>query len=599
MMDLSNLSVLKGMRVLYVEDDSATREELAEILAYWVKTLDVAADGQAGLDEFSEKRHDLVVTDIQMPIMGGLVMSAEIRRIVPRQPIIVLSAYNDVEFLFRAIELGISQYITKPVNVEKLLGKMAEIAEVQQAKQEQQRNRRLLEQYRHLVDASAIVSKCDPQGRITYVNDRFCELSGYDQQALIGSEILRMRHPEEPKDIYGKIWQSVLDGNKWAGIVKKQAQSGAMYVVDSSLVPIANELNQIEEIVCLDVDITDLYLNYESMLESLSRSERSLNEQRHFLEEYKRVLELGASILVVDPGGRILGVNQRLAKMLGYEIKDLCERPLSDLVPADYSTCFQQATWTIDGHCSQVIPFIHRNGSERVFSVNFMSVRDLQGQINSIILSCQDITEPLRLTHEIVETQRELLLVLGEVVENRSQETGKHVYRVAEIAYLLALKLGLTQDHAEILKTAAPMHDIGKVGIDDSILHKPGKLDSDEFEIMKTHAELGHHILTRIDRPLLSIAARIAHEHHENYDGSGYPQGLKGEEISIEGRIIAVADVFDALGHARVYKAAWEDTAIRDYFIAQRGRKFDPALVDLMLKHWDALTDIRNNFRDT
>ena len=597
-MDINTFSVLKNIRVLYVEDDAATREELAEILTFWVKDLEIASNGQAGLELFSRQPHDIVVTDIQMPTMNGLAMSTEIRRLSPQQPILVLSAYNDVEYLFHAIELGISYYITKPVNVEHLLSKMTEIAEGLVIRQEKRRNQKLLEQYRQLVDASAIVSKFDPQGRISYVNHRFCELSGYDQQALIGSEIRRMRHPEETKDISGSIWQSVLDGNKWAGIVKNQSRSGAMYVVDSSLVPIINERNQVEEVVCLDVDITDVYLNYENMLESLSRSERSLNEQRHLLDEYKRVLELGASILVVEPSGRILGVNLRLASMLGYEIKDLCERPLSEIVPDDYSTCLRQATQAIDGHCSQVIPFIHQNGSQRVFSVNFMSVRDLHGQINSIILSCQDVTEPLRLTHEIVETQRELLLVLGEVVENRSQETGKHVKRVAEIAYLLAREIGLSKETAEILKTAAPMHDIGKVGIDDAILHKPGKLDFDEFEIMKTHAELGHHILTRIDRPLLSIAARIAHEHHENYDGSGYPQGLKGEEISIEGRIIAVADVLDALGHARVYKAAWDDAAIRDYFITQRGRKFEPTLVDLVLKHWDALTDIRNNFRD-
>lgn len=595
-MNLSNLTVLKDLRVLYIEDDRATREELAEILAYWVKALDVAADGQTGLALYNNKRHDLVVTDIQMPIMGGLAMSEEIRRIAPRQPIIVLSAYNDVEFLFRSIELGISQYITKPVNVEKLLGKMAEIAEVLQAKQEQQRNRRLLEQYRHLVDASAIVSKYDPQGRITYVNDRFCELSGYEQHALLGSEIRRMHHPDEPKDVAGKIWQSVLDGNKWSGIVKNQSRSGAMYVVDSSLVPILNEHHHVEEIVRLDVDITDVYLNYENMLESLSRSERSLNEQRHFLEEYKRALELGASILVVAPDKRILGVNLRLAGMLGYEIKDLCDRPLSEIVPNDHSTCFQQANLTNDGHCSQVIPFIHRNGSERVFSVNLMSVRDLHGQINSIILSCQDVTEPLRLTHEIVETQHELLQVLGEVVENRSQETGRHVYRVAEIAHLLALAYGLSKEQAEMLKTAAPMHDIGKVGIDDSILHKPGELDFSEFEVMKRHAEIGHRILTRIDRPLLNIAARIAHEHHENYDGSGYPRGLKGKEISIEGRIIAVADVLDALSHPRVYKAAWNDESIRAYFQQQRGIKFDPELTDLVFQNWDAIVSIRKRY---
>lgn len=598
-MDLSKLSSLKEMRVLYVEDDNATREELAEILGYWVKTLDVAADGQAGLALFSAQRHDLVVTDIQMPVMGGLAMSAAIRRLSPRQPIIVLSAYNDVDYLFRAIELGISQYITKPVNVDQLLGKLAEMAETIQAKREQRRNQRLLEQYRQLVDASAIVSKLDPQGRITYVNERFCELTGYDPLAMIGTDIRRLRHPDETKDLAGALWRGILDGNQWAGIVKNQTRSGEMFVVDSNLVPILDENNNVEEVVCLDVDITDLYLNYENLIESHSRSERSLHEQRHLLDEYKRALEMGTCICVTDENGRILGANQRFASSLGHEISDLCEMPLSEIAQGDTAHCIQQAIGTLNGHCSQVIPFIHQDGSERVFSVIFMSVRDLHGEINSIIMSCQDVTESLRLTREIVETQRELLLVMGEVVENRSQETGKHVKRVAEIAYLLAREIGLSKETAEMLKTAAPMHDIGKVGIDDAILHKPGKLDADEFELMKMHAELGHHILTRIERPLLSIAARIAHEHHENFDGSGYPQGLKGAEISIEGRIIAIADVFDALSHARSYKPAWDDAAIRAYFLEQRGLKFDPTLVDLMFTHWEAILSIRERFRDT
>ena len=598
-MDIKALSTLKPLRLLYVEDDAPTREELASMLAYWVDDLDVAADGQAGLALYTEKRHDIVVTDIQMPVMSGLAMSAAIRRLSPQQQIIVLSAYNDVEFLFRAIELGISHYITKPVNVEQLLGKLMHIAETIQAKLEQRRNQRLLEQYRQLVDASAIVSKLDPQGRIIYVNERFCELTGYDQQAVIGSDIQSIRHPSETKDLAGVLWQGILDGNQWTGIVKNQTRSGDLFVVDSNLVPILNERNKVEEVVCLDVDITDLYLNYENLIESHSRSERSLHEQRHLFDEYKRALELGTCICVTDENGRILGTNQRFASSLGREIADLCGRSLSDMTSVDTRHCYQQATGTLNGHCSQVIPFTHRDGSERILSVIFMSVRNLHGEINSVILSCQDVSEPLRLTREIVETQRELLLVLGEVVENRSQETGKHVYRVAEIGHLLALKYGLGKEQAEMLKTAAPMHDIGKVGIDDSILHKPGKLDCDEFEIIKTHAELGRHILTRIDRPLLSIAARIAHEHHENYDGSGYPQGLKGEEISIEGRIIAVADVFDALGQARTYKPAWDDAAIRAYFQEQRGLKFDPILVDLLFTHWEAFLSIRERFRDT
>lgn len=597
-MDIKALSILKSVRVLYVEDDTATREELASMLSYWVAHLDVAQDGQAGLALFAEKRHDIVVTDIQMPIMGGLAMAEEIRRLAPLQAIVVLSAYNDVEFLFRAIELGISQYITKPVNVEQLLARLAEIADVLLTKRDQRRNQRLLEQYRQLVDASAIVSKLDIHGRITYVNNHFCELTGYERETLIGSEIRHLRHPDESNDLSGELWQGVLDGNKWAGIVKNQTVTGALLVVDSNLVPILNEYEKVEEVVCLDVDITDLYLNYENVIESLSRSERSLQEQHHLLDEYKRALELGANICITDNDGRILGVNQQLASALGFEIKDLVERSLSDITAGNYIHCFQEISRSINRHCNKVMPFIHKDGTERTFNVTFMSVRDLRGEISSIILSCQDITEPLRLAHEIVETQRELLLVMGEVVENRSHETGRHVKRVAEIAYLLALESGLSEEHAEMMKAAAPMHDIGKVGIDDLILHKPGKLDHDEYEIMKTHAEIGYHILNRVNRPLVSMASRVAYEHHENFDGSGYPRGLKGSEISIEGRIMAIADVLDALGHVRSYKPAWDDTRIRSYFLEQRGIKFDPLLVDLLFSHWEKFVDIRERFGD-
>jgi PAS domain S-box-containing protein len=597
-MNPKQLDCLNSLSLLYVEDDSATREELAQILELWFARVYVAENGQAGLEAFEKHRPDIVLTDIQMPVLNGLSMSAQIRLMVPDQPVIVLSAYNDMEYLFRAIDIGINQYVTKPVSIERLFDKLADIAKTYQARRDQLRNQRLLEQYRHLVDASAIVSKMDTSGRITYVNDKFLELTGFQREELIGQDIRRIRHPDEPKDLSGSLWQGVLWGQRWAGIVKNQTRTGAMLVVESSLVPVFNEDNAVEEVVCLDVDITDIYLNYETTLDSLSRSQRSLTEQRHFLDEYKRALELGTSICVTDAHGRILGANQLFADLLGYPIKDLCERPLSSITLTDYERCFQEVLVRINGHCSQMINFRHGDGTERVFSVNFVPVRDLRGQVASVILAAQDVTESMRLTHEIMETQRELLLVMGEVVENRSQETGRHVKRVAEIAYLLALKYGFDEERAELLKTTAPMHDIGKVGIADAILHKPGKLDADEFELMKTHTELGRRILSSIDRPLVRMAAQIAHEHHETYDGSGYPRGIGGETISIEARIIAVADVLDALSHKRIYKPAWDDAATRNYLRAQSGRKFDPTLIDLVFAHWDAIQAIRERYHD-
>ncbi|MGY5612797.1 HD-GYP domain-containing protein [Vibrio brasiliensis] len=165
--------------------------------------------------------------------------------------------------------------------------------------------------------------------------------------------------------------------------------------------------------------------------------------------------------------------------------------------------------------------------------------------------------ENLSLSQEIIDTQGELIYRLGDVVESRSQEAGNHVRRMSELSYELCLLLGYSEEKANVLRQAAPMHDIGKIAIPDSVLLKPGKLNSEEWQVMKTHSAIGHNILAGSKRKILQTAATIAHQHHEKVDGSGYPQGLKGDEISIEARIIAVADVFDALTHERCYKPAW------------------------------------------
>ena len=205
---MNALSVLKGMRVLYVEDDAATREELAMMIEPWVDTLDVAGNGQAGLALYASGQHDIVVTDIQMPVMNGLTMCAEIRQLNAQQPTVLLSAYNDVEYLFRAIELGITQYITKPVNVEHLLERLADIARNLLSLREQSRYRRLLEQYRLLADESAIVTTLDPNGRITYVNDRLTQLTGHDRQELIGMDMTLLSALDEPATRMEAIWQA-------------------------------------------------------------------------------------------------------------------------------------------------------------------------------------------------------------------------------------------------------------------------------------------------------------------------------------------------------------------------------------------------------
>ncbi|BAU28012.1 GAF domain-containing protein [Aneurinibacillus soli] len=206
--------------------------------------------------------------------------------------------------------------------------------------------------------------------------------------------------------------------------------------------------------------------------------------------------------------------------------------------------------------------------------------------------------EAAMLHKEIEDTQREILFRMGEIGESRSKETGQHVKRVAEYSRLLALRYGLSEQGAELIQMASPMHDIGKVAIPDSILHKPSKLTAEEYDTMKSHTEIGYNLLNNSSRRLVRAAAIIAREHHEKWDGTGYPRGLCGEDIHIYGRITALADVFDALGSDRVYKKAWPIERILGLFREESGRHFDPSLVDVFLHHLDEFLAIRDRYRE-
>lgn len=586
-MDTTPLVALKSLSLLYVEDDQDTREELAMMLEPWVAALHVAADGEAGLALFTQHRPDLVVTDIQMPRMNGLLMSAEIRRLVPDQPIVVISAYNDVEYLFRAIELGIDKYVTKPVQVAPLLGKLAAMAEVRLALKEREHNQVLLAQYKHLVDQSAYVCKLDGAGRITYVNSKLCDVTGYAPGDLMGRDLATLRFNGER----GAGWALALAGQRWSGISRNRTQGGEAYVVESSLVPILDEHGAVAEIVSLDVDISSIYADYENLLCALDDADYSLREQRHFLTEYKRALELGTCVCVTDPQLRVISVNNQFEHLLGYSTEELKGRMLNHMAPElSRYDCLGDVHRSDAGTFSnRIVTFTRKTGGQLKFSVGCVAVHSLKGAIESIILICQDVTESMRLSQEIVETQRELLYMLGDVVETRSQETGQHVKRVAVVSRFLALQVGLDAATADMIEAAAPMHDIGKVGIRDVILNKPGKYTPEEFAEMKHHAQIGHAILGKVERPLIKLAATIALQHHERWDGQGYPAGLSGDGISMAGRIVAMADVLDALCSARIYKPAWEESRVLAYFQEQRGRQFDPALVDILLSQWDAI----------
>ena len=224
----------------------------------------------------------------------------------------------------------------------------------------------------------------------------------------------------------------------------------------------------------------------------------------------------------------------------------------------------------------------------------------LSGQKVLLEAKVKEKTKELtKINFELEATQREILLAMAYVGEIRSRETANHVKRVALYSEILARACGLSEEEVTLIKDASPMHDIGKVGIEDSILNKAGKLTYEEFETMKTHASMGHELFKNSKRKLLHASSIIAYEHHEKYDGSGYPRGLKGEEIHIFGRITALADVFDALASDRVYKKAWEDERIFKLIREESGKHFDPKLVELFFENLGAFLSVRDALKDT
>ncbi len=241
----------------------------------------------------------------------------------------------------------------------------------------------------------------------------------------------------------------------------------------------------------------------------------------------------------------------------------------------------------------------NRGASNLLYVTHASTLGKLDRQLLEIYTQSVAVTfENINLQEDLRETQKELVYILADAVEARSKETGAHVKRVALGSELLARLCGLPEDEVLLIKHASPLHDIGKVAIPDAILHKPGKLDAQEWALMQKHAQFGLDILQRSDRPLMKLGAEIAITHHEKWDGTGYPNGVQGADIPIAGRITALIDVFDALGSKRSYKGAWSEEQVMDHIQAGSGSQFDPRLVELLTDNLAAFLDIRQQYPD-
>lgn len=240
---------------------------------------------------------------------------------------------------------------------------------------------------------------------------------------------------------------------------------------------------------------------------------------------------------------------------------------------------------------------IDAHQSNIIYISSYENIREMDRSLIEVFFNHSSVAlNNIKLNEEMFSTQKKLIEVLGDVVEKRYVDDPNHIKRVAEMSYLLAIKIGLSEEEASILRMVSPMHDVGKIGISDAILLKPAKLTEDEFETMKNHSTIGYDILKGTGKKTLDIAALVAYEHHEKWDGTGYPMNKKGEDITMYGRITAIIDVYDALANKRCYKDAWDKSEIIDYISSQKAKQFDPKLVEVFLENIDDFISIQKKY---
>lgn len=513
-------------------------------------------------------------------------------------PIIMIAEHYTAEMIQEGYSLGIQDFLHVPYLEAEITHKVNSAIYQEFLKKELQFNINLIHEYKIAIDRSTIVSKTDPKGIITYVNKAFLDISGYSLEELIGKPHNIVRHPDMPKEIFKELWQTISSKKSWHGILKNRKKDGGYYWVKTVINPIVDYRGNIIEYISIRSDVTEMQDLQENFKNELNITTSNYKEVYQLYREYEKAIDESNILSRTNTKGEITYVNKEFEKVTGYKLEELIGKNHSLLRHPDTSDEVLRDLWKTIANgkiWKGLIKNKAKSGEPYWVNSVILPIKNTKGKIIEYMSIRNDVTEIIHLHEEIENTQKELIYRMGAIAESRSKETGDHIKRVAAYAKELAKHYGLSEDECELLYMASPMHDIGKLNTPDKVLTKAGKLDPDEWEIMKQHAQVGYELLNS-DKPILQAAAIIAHQHHEKWDGSGYPRGLVGEEIHIYGRITAIVDVFDALGHDRVYKKAWELKNILALFQEERGKHFDPKLIDLFFENLEHFLEIKDSF---
>jgi len=587
--------------VLVVDDSMFMCKQLDKILKVRNYNVIIALNAKEALEKLKNSSINTIVLDMELPDKHGLEFLQEMKDIDEfcHIPVLVVSSTNDPEVIRKALRSGASDFIKKPFIIEEFTLKVDLSVETNRRYAEAKCSQKMLSEYKEAVDEGSYVSKTDLKGRITFANDLFCELSGYSKEELMGSPHSIVRHPDVPSSVFKDMWNTIKAKKTWKGMIKNRKKNGEAYYVKSIIKPILDVDGNILEYIAIRTDITELETYKEILEEDLKISNNSLQ----YLQQYENAVDEFVALIKTDPKNTITYANDNFIQLSGYSKNELLGKNCRELRSQKHinqGDCNRITEKLKDKEkISVLFENIKKNKQVYYTATKIYPLIDNNENIKEHLHLMYDVTEIIKIHQELENTQKEIIHKMGEIGESRSQETGNHVKRVAEYSKLLALLAGISEKNANILYMASPMHDIGKVAMPDTILKKPGKLTFEEFELMKSHTEIGYQVLKGSKRPILRAAAIVAYTHHEKYDGSGYPKGLKAKEIHIFGRITAIADVFDALGSDRVYKKAWDLEKILNLFQEEKGKHFDPKLVELFLKNLDQFLEIRDKFQDS
>ena len=584
--------------VLVVNDDAGSRLAMQAMLAPLGYGIVQADSGRAALDAVLRQQFAVILMDVRMPMMDGFETARLIRERSEARatPIIFVTAFGrDETETAGAYASGAVDFIFTPIVPDIVKAKVSAFVDIFVQSQELQRSVESITALNAALRESEVRSRAVLQnvadGIVTVGEDGLIEsfnrsartLFGYREDEVVGKPIqLIIAHADEEEFSTAARARRTLQAAK---DTPEEPTETVGLRKDGSFVPI--------EIGVSRMQFGERTVTIGCIRDITGRNERAAHEQqraktlrREAQRDRAAFEEAPIGSVITDRHGRIERVNRAWCTMTGYTATERIGTHFLELTHGeDHQESAAAFAELLEGSGTHRLEKRFALPSGRVLEVRVAAtaIRDDADEVTQVFAQIEDITDARRTSRDLEHAQFEMLARLAAAAEFRDDDTGQHTRRVGDLSVAIAERLGLPGPQIELMRLAAPLHDLGKIAIPDAILGKPGKLTEEELAKMRTHTTVGAQMLTGSPFALLELAEQIALTHHEKWDGSGYPAGLAGDAIPIAGRIVAAADVYDALTHTRPYKAAWSTTDAIAELTRQAGAHFDPAVIDAFL----------------